>query len=170
MANRNGNNAYKYRFEGNAVRNRPDRMPPVHEQSNPAQKHIRPNMTVKLNKTKERKPSLAQGTLTKNFRSLDPVQVRMVIIGVSTCLVVAFFLFCNLFFMIKGNELDNTIAEQEAKLAGLENDYNNLVLGKDKFMSDAALEEYAKHRLGMQRRDSHQVTWFEVPWEDDFED
>ena len=41
---------------------------------------------------------------------------------------------------------------------------------RDNFLADDAIEDYAIHNLGMQKRESRQVKWFEVSWNDDFDE
>ena len=40
----------------------------------------------------------------------------------------------------------------------------------DQIFVDEAIEEYATKNLGMQRKDGHQTKWFEVGWDDEFDD
>ena len=83
--------------------------------------------------------------------------------------MIAFFAFtmrCN----ATNNELANILKEKESKLAVLKSDYSSLVVIRDNDLSDEEIEEYAEKNLGMQKKDSHQMKWFEVSWGDDFDD
>ena len=165
MANLNGSNAYKMRYEDGAAEKKKK------QQSEGSQKkHIRPNMTVKLNRKKESKPVLPRKPRVQRGRSLDPGEVRLLFAGgFAFCVLIAFFFFtmkCN----AKENELTHLIEVREKTLASLQNDYSGLMLTREHILTDDAIEDYAKNNLGMQRRDNHQMKWFEVSWGDDFDD
>ncbi|MBQ1355901.1 MAG: hypothetical protein IIY72_05430, partial [Solobacterium sp.] len=70
---------------------------------------------------------------------------------------------------VRENELASAIAERQQRLASLQDDYGNLMIKYDNTMSDAAIEEYARTKLGMQKREKFQMEWIEVGEEDDFE-
>jgi len=165
MVGFNGSNAYKMRYEDGAAEKKKKQQPAV-----PAKKHIRPNMTVKLNRKKESKPVLPRKPLKQKGRSLDAGEVRLLFAGgFAFCVLIAFFAFtmrCN----AVENELTNQINEREKYLASLKSDYSNLKVKHDIVFSEEAIEAYAKQNLGMQKRDGHQMKWFTVKWGDDFDD
>ena len=165
MVNLNGSNAYNMRYDDGAAEKKKKQQPGA-----PSKKHIRPNMTVKLNRKKESKPVLPHKPRKQKGRSLDAGEVRLLFAGgFAFCVLIAFFAFtmkCN----AKDNELTNLINEREKTLSALQSDYSGLIYRRDRVLSDEAIEEYAKQNLGMQRRDNYQTKWFEVSWGDDFED
>ena len=126
-------------------------------------------MTVKLNKKRENKPALAPKQKASRVRSLDPGEVRVLFAGGFVFFVlIAFFAFtmrCH----ARANELTLIINQRKATLASLQNDYTGLVVKRDHLLSEEAIEAYATQNLGMQRRSNHQVKWFEVSWDDDFD-
>ena len=165
MANYNSSNAYKMRYEDGAAEKRKKK-----QSGTPEKKHIRPNITVKLNRTKESKPVLPRKPFRQRGRSLDAGEVRLLFAGCfAFCVFIAFFAFtmkCN----AKKNELTNLIREREEALASLQSDYSGLVVDRDRIFSEKRVEAYAKQNLGMQKRENHQMKWFEMSWGDDFED
>ncbi len=165
MVELNGSNAYKMRYEDGTAEKKKKQQPKV-----PAKKHIRPNMTVKLNRKKERKQVLARKPAMKKGRTLGDGEIRLLFAGgFAFCVMIAFFAFtmrCN----ATNNELANILKEKESKLAVLKSDYSSLVVIRDNDLSDEEIEEYAEKNLGMQKKDSHQMKWFEVSWGDDFDD
>ena len=119
---------------------------------------------------KERKQVLARKPAMKKGRTLGDGEIRLLFAGgFAFCVMIAFFAFtmrCN----ATNNELANILKEKESKLAVLKSDYSSLVVIRDNDLSDEEIEEYAEKNLGMQKKDSHQMKWFEVSWGDDFDD
>ena len=166
MANYNSSNAYKMRYEDGAAEKSRKRLPKTPDR----QKHIRPNMTVKLNKKRESKPMLAPRTLVRPFRSFDAEQVRLLFAaGFAFFVLIIFFAF-TIGCQVRDNELTNQINERKQILADLRSDNSNLVVKQDQTWSDETIAAYAEQNLGMQKRDNHQVNWFVVNWDNDFED
>lgn len=165
MVNFNGSNAYKMRYEDGAAQKKKKEQPAA-----PAKKHIRPNMTVKLNRKRETKPALAPKRPKSKVRSLNDGEIRMLFAaGFAFFVFITFFAFtmrCH----ANDNELTLIIESKKQMLASLEHDYSVLVVKRDNLLSEAAVEAYASQNLGMQKRDNHQMKWFEVSWGDDFDD
>ena len=124
MATYNSSNAYKMRYEDGAaekVRRSPSKK--AHDRK----KHIRPNMTVKLNKRKESKPALAPRTLVKPLRSFDPGQVRLLFAaGFAFFILISFFAF-TIGCQVRDNELTNQINNRENTLSELQDDHQGLI-------------------------------------------
>ena len=166
MANYNSSNAYKMRYDdGAAEKSRKS------QSGTPARKkHIRPNMTVKLNKKRESRPVLAPKTLVRPLRSFDAGQVRLLFAaGFVFFVLISFFAF-TIGCQVRDHELTHKINERKKILANLQDDYTGLDVKRQRVWSDSALQEYAEQNLGMQKRDNHQVIWFEVDWDNDFDD
>ncbi len=166
MTNFNGSNAYKMRYDDGTAEKRKKARP-----SGPdGQKHIRPNMTVKLNRKSESKPALAAKPLTAKVRSLDPGAVRLIFTaGFAFCVLIAYFAFI-IGCQVRDNELNHLIKERRSTLSSLKADYSGLMVKQDGVKSNFSIEVYAEQNLGMQKRDNHQLYWFEVSWDDDFSD
>ncbi len=165
MVNLNGSNAYQMRYEEGAVRKKRKEKSDV-----PAKKHVRPNMTVKLNTKRAKKPSHAPKQLKNRVRTLDAGEVRVLFAGGFVfCIIIAFFAF-TMCCHARDNELTLLINQKKDELASLQNDYQGLMVERDNFLADDAIEDYAIHNLGMQKRESRQVKWFEVSWNDDFDE
>lgn len=166
MTNFNGSNAYKMRYDDGAA----EKKKRIRAYEPDEQKHIRPNMTVKLNRKNESKPVLAAKPLTVKVRSFDPGEVRMIFAaGFAFCVLIAYFVFI-IGCQVRDNELSHLIKERQSTLSSLKADYSGLEYKKETLISDAAIEEYAELNLGMQKRDNHQLNWFEVSWDNDFSD
>lgn len=108
-------------------------------------------------------------TPKKTFRSLNPGQWKLVITAGMALTVLGAFLVVNINYEAKKNELSTLIAEREAKLQTLKNDYDGLMVEYDTEMSDSAIQEYAESELGMQKRENFQLEWIEVGEQNDFE-
>ena len=164
MVEFNGSNAYQMRYEEGAAEKKKQ------QPEAPEKKRIQPNMTLKLNRRKKSKPVLPHKPVVKKGRSLDAGEVRLRFAGgFAFCVLIAFFSFilrCN----ASNNELRNTLNEKKQILANLQSDYSGLVVKRDQIFVDEAIEEYATKNLGMQRKDGHQTKWFEVSWDDEFDD
>jgi Cell division protein FtsL. len=164
MQNFNGSNAYKMRGGSSAPKKKSaDRSGVRHGQK----KHIKPNMTVRLNKTASPARVKSPERLAEPFRSLDQRQLRL-LFG-SGLFFAAFLLFfvVTVNFQIRENELAHLIEEQNKTLAELESEHNSLLLDYDSLMSDSAIEAYAMQKLGMQHRDNYQIKWFTLVEEED---
>ncbi len=132
-------------------------------------RHVVSAKTVKLNKIGKKKQVTAPLPVAKAFRYLDANQWRMVItFGAAFLALMGFFLIA-ISYQVRENELTNTIAEREKQLAALRDDYQGLKVTYDNKMAPAAIEEYARTKLGMQKRERFQMEWIEVGREDDFE-
>lgn len=105
----------------------------------------------------------------KTFRSLNPGQWKLLITAGMALTVLGAFLVVNINYEAKKNELSTLIAEREAKLQTLRNDYDGLMVEYDTAMSDSAIQEYAETELGMQKRENFQLEWIEVGEQNDFE-
>ena len=166
MNNLNGSNAYNMRSENSAAPQRRRKQPA----KLPTKKHIRPNMTVRLNKKREELPVIARKPRKSRVRSLDDGEVRMIFAG-----GFAFFVLISLFVIIMrmhalDNELTLLIDQKKAELTALQNDYTGLQVKRDHILNDTTVYTYATNNLGMQKRSNHKVKWFEVSWDDDFDD
>lgn len=105
----------------------------------------------------------------KAFRSLNSSQVKlMAAAGAALVLLGAFFV-ANINYEVKKNELSTLIAQREAELQTLKNDYDGLMVQYDTKMSDSAIQEYAEKELGMQKRENFQLEWISVGEQNDFE-
>ena len=60
------------------------------------------------------------------------------------------------------------IEESKKNLATLQNDYDGLMVQYDTKMSDSAIEEYAREKLGMQKRENFQLEWISVGEQEEF--
>lgn len=105
----------------------------------------------------------------KAFRSIDPEQAKVMIVGGLSLAVLAAFCVATIGYESKKNELATTIAKRQAELQTLENDYQGLMVEYDTRMSDSAIQEYAEKELGMQKRENFQLKWIEVGEQNDFE-
>lgn len=105
----------------------------------------------------------------KTVRSLNPAQWKLVIAGGAALTVFGAFLLMSVNCEAQKNELSTQIAEKEASLQTLKNDYDGLMVEYDTAMSDAAIQEYAETELGMQKRENFQLEWIEVGEQNDFE-
>lgn len=173
MAIQNGNNAYQIRYEGNTAEKRVYRRPAVREKPvvrEAPRKHIRPNMTVKLNRKRETKPSFAPRPAASNARSLNPAQKRIMFAAVFIFGIIICYFVYSVVCRVQEHELDHEIEQSRIELEELKNDYTGLKIAQETQWSDAAVQEYAENILGMQKRNNHQIFWFEVPWDNDFED
>ena len=166
----NSSNAYKLRYDDGAVRK------PKKKQSadKAPQKHIRPNMTVRLNRMDDsrskRKRMLAAKPIANPFRSFNPAQVRVLVaFGFAFGVLMSFFVF-TIRCQVKDNELTHLINERKATLEDLNHDYEGLVVKQQSLLNDSYIQEYAEQNLGMQKRVNHQIGYFTVRWEDDFGD
>ena len=167
MANYNSSNAYKMRYEDGAAEK--IRKSPSKKASQP-KKHIRPNMTVRLNRKTESRQVLAPGKLVRPLRSFDAGQVRMLFAAGFAFFVLITFFAINIGIQVRDNELTNQLNEKKRILAALQDDYSGLSMKQEKIWNEDSIEEYAEQNLGMQKRDNHQVNWFVVNWDNDFED
>lgn len=105
----------------------------------------------------------------KAFRSLNPGQVRLMIMAGLVLGVLGTFLVVNINYEAKKNELSTLIAQREQELQSLKNDYDGLMVEYDTKMSDSAIQEYAEKELGMQKRENFQLEWISVGEQNDFE-
>ncbi len=132
-------------------------------------RHVVSAKTVKLNKLNRQKQRATPLPVVKAFYSLDAHQWKLVILsGVAFLALMSFFLI-SISYQVRENELAAAIAEREQRLESLKNDYDGLLVTYDNKMSPASIEEYARTKLGMQKREKFQMEWIEVGEEDDFE-
>lgn len=132
-------------------------------------RHVVSAKTVKLNKLSRQKQVTAPLPVVKAFHSLDAHQWKLVILSGAAFFALMSFFLISISYQVKENELAAAIAEREQRLESLQNDYDGLMVKYDNKMSDAAIEEYARTKLGMQKRERFQMEWIEVGKEDDFE-
>ncbi len=70
----------------------------------------------------------------------------------------------------KVNDLTHDIKDKTAELTVLEQDYEVMKIAFESKMSDAAIEQYAINKLGMQHRENYQTEWLSINNNDVFED
>ncbi len=70
----------------------------------------------------------------------------------------------------KVNDLTHDIKNKTAELTVLEQDYEVMKIAFESKMSDAAIEQYAVEKLGMQRRENYQTEWLSINNNDVFEE
>ncbi len=168
MQNYNGSNAYEMRNAGGAPRKKPQRKRP--EQQKRKQKHIRPNMTVRLNKRSENVRIRSTEGLANAFVSFNPVQLRLLFAAGFAFAVLLMFFAVTVKCQVKDNELSHTITKLESEQAELKRINEALVLKRNKIIHESSVETYAEQKLGMKRRDSYQLKWFTVIDELDSDD
>ena len=81
----------------------------------------------------------------------------------------ATFCILSIGYQSKKNELASRIAQKQAELQMLQNDYQGMMVEYDQRLNDTAIEEYAKKELGMQKRENFQLRWIEVGEQTEFE-
>ena len=132
-------------------------------------RHVVSAKTVKLNKLSRKKQVTAPLPVVNAFRYLDAHQWKIVILSGAAFLALMSFFLISISYQVRENELSNAIAERQQRLASLQDDYGNLVIKYENKMSPASIEEYARTKLGMQKRERFQMEWIEVGEEDDFQ-
>ncbi len=105
----------------------------------------------------------------KAFRSFDPAQVKVMAAGGLALGLAATFCVLSIGYESKKNELASRIAQKQAELQTLQNDYQGMMVEYDQRLNDTAIEEYAKKELGMQKRENFQLRWIEVGEQTEFE-
>lgn len=105
----------------------------------------------------------------KAFHSLNTSQIKLMVTAGCALAMLGTFFVVNINYEAKKNELSTLIAEREAQLQTLKNDYDGLMVEYDTQMSDAAIQEYAEKELGMQKRENFQLEWISVGEQNDFE-
>lgn len=172
MSNYNSSSAYKMRNENGTSekirKNRPERHEP--ERSSEPRKRIKPNMTVRLNRKYESKRALPKKPLVRPFRSFDAGQIRLLFAGGFAFFVLMSFFAFTIGCQVRNNELTSLITQRKNSLSNLKNDYSGLVVARRQKLENANLEEYAEQNLGMKKRENHQIVWFEVDWDNNFDD
>lgn len=128
-------------------------------------RHIKSSKAIRLKRIKHTS-SLKMPTA---FRSLaQSIGVRRIaVVGVSFLAVMTFFI-ASVSYQVRENELTAQIEENKRSLATLQNDYDGLMVQYDTKMSDSAIEEYARERLGMQKRENFQLEWISVGEQEEF--
>lgn len=131
-------------------------------------KHIKSSKSMRVKKLKriDRTSSLKMPTA---FRSLaQSVGLRRIVIAsVSVVSLLAFFV-ASVGYQVRENELTAQIEATQTELSKLRNDYDGLMVEYDTKMSDSAIEEYAKEKLGMQKRENFQLEWISVGEQEEF--
>lgn len=132
-------------------------------------RRVRSTKTIRLNKLhRPDNPVGSARSMAGAFRSLNAGQLKMVFTAALSFGVLVGFFLVNISYQAKENELSATIAERQQELEVLQHDYEGLKVKYDKRMNPSSIEEYAKEKLGMQKRENFQLEWINVGSEDDF--
>lgn len=132
------------------------------------QRHVKSSKAIRLKRIKHTS-SLKMPKAFNSFNSLNSKELKWIATaGMAFCALAVFFTI-SINYQAKENELTSAIEKSEAELTSLQNDYDGLMVQYDTKMSDAAIEEYAKNTLGMQKRENFQLEWITIGEEDDFE-
>lgn len=103
------------------------------------------------------------------FRSLtQSLGVRRMATAGIAFLTLALFFTASVGYQVRENELTAKIEQTEKDLTALKNDYDGLMVQYDTKMSDSAIEEYAREKLGMQKRENFQLEWISVGEQEEF--
>jgi len=168
MQNFNGSNAYKMRSTGTAPKKKTSGKKP--KSAPDKRKHIRPNMTIRLNKRSETVRVKSPEGLSNAFRSFDRAQMRILFVSGFAFVVLLLFFALIINCGIKSNELTHTMQKKQEELQQLEIENQSLITMRKQIMTDSYIKEYAEHKLGMQRRENYQLKWFTVNDDDDSAD
>ena len=164
MQNFNGSNAFKMRSSAAPKKKKSG----VKKRTRTGQrKHIQPNMTVRLNKTK--RPAHVKSTerIAEPIRSMNNNQLRLLFGAGLVFSVLLLFFVVTVNLQIRENELSHEIKAKKKVLAELESEHSGLTYTRDTILNKSTVEAYAEQRLGMLRPDNYQVQWFTVEDEDE---
>lgn len=128
-------------------------------------KHVKSSKAIKLKRIKH----TSSLKMPKSFNSFNAKELKLMATAGLAFSVLALFFTISINYQVKENELTTAIEKSEAELTTLQNDYDGLMVKYDTRMSDAAIEEYAKNTLGMQKRENFQLEWITVGEQGDFD-
>lgn len=128
-------------------------------------KHIKSSKAIKLKRIKH----TSSLKMPSTFNAISPKAWKMLTTAGLACLALTFFFVVSISYQVQENELTAAIEKSESELTTLKNDYDGLMVKYDTKMSNAAIEEYAKNTLGMQKRENFQLEWITVGEQDDFD-
>lgn len=142
------------------------------KENNTGAAHGAPTATHKSSKTLRLRRVNKTSSLpmsNKAFKSFNSSQIKLIISAGLALAVVGVFFVASVNCEARNNELSTLIAQREAELEALKNDYDGLMVKYDTKMSDSAIQEYAEKELGMQKRENFQLEWISVGEQNDFE-
>ncbi len=131
-------------------------------------RHINSSKSIRVKKLKRinRTSSLKMPTA---FRSLaQSIGVRRMAAAGASFLALMVFFIASVGYQVRENELTAQIEATQNELTKLKNDYDGLMVQYDTKMSDSAIEEYAREKLGMQKRENFQLEWISVGEQEEF--
>lgn len=128
-------------------------------------KNVKSSKTIKLKRIKHTS-SLVMPTAFRSLANL--LGMRRMMGTLAVILAFSCFFVFSVGYQAKENELTAKIQASQAELKTLKNDYDGLMVAYDTKMSDSAIEEYAREKLGMQKRENFQLEWISVGEQEEF--